>query len=231
MWQCRRARDPSDRGGPSRCAPAAAPDQCVQSNSTVFVHGGAATPTRLLAALAEHGMKSGLRNVSLVHIHLEGPVPLLSPAFEGIFRSNNLFIGSPAREAVNAGRADCTPIFLSEIPILFHRKIIPLDVALVQVRARTAAMPCRPRAGERDARWCRSARRISTDSHRWASAWTARERRSEMRATLWGSSTSACRGRTVKVPRAAGRQTGRAGGLTGPGPTAARYRHDPPVAL
>ena len=51
----------------------------------------------------------------------------------GIFRSNSLFIGGNCRKAVNDGRADFTPIFLSEIPLLFQRKIIDLDVALIQV--------------------------------------------------------------------------------------------------
>lgn len=51
----------------------------------------------------------------------------------GIFRSNSLFIGANCRKAVNEGRADFTPIFLSEIPLLFQRKIIDLDVALIQV--------------------------------------------------------------------------------------------------
>ena len=53
--------------------------------------------------------------------------------FSGIFRCNNLFIGANCREAVNAGRADFTPIFLSEIPNLFRRKIWQLDIALIQV--------------------------------------------------------------------------------------------------
>lgn len=52
----------------------------------------------------------------------------------GIFRDSSFFIGSNAREAVNAGRADFVPIFLSEIPLLFKRKIINLDVALINVR-------------------------------------------------------------------------------------------------
>ena len=51
----------------------------------------------------------------------------------GIFRSNSLFIGANCRKAVNEGRADFTPIFLSEIPLLFQRKIIDIDVALIQV--------------------------------------------------------------------------------------------------
>ena len=51
----------------------------------------------------------------------------------GIFRANNLFIGANCREATNAGRADFIPIFLGDIPLLFRRKILKLDVALVQV--------------------------------------------------------------------------------------------------
>ena len=51
----------------------------------------------------------------------------------GIFRSSSFFIGANCREAVNTGRADFVPIFLSEIPLLFRRRVINLDVALIQV--------------------------------------------------------------------------------------------------
>ena len=53
--------------------------------------------------------------------------------FVGIFRSNSLFIGPNCRSAVNEGRADFTPIFLSEVPLLFRRKVLSLDVALIHV--------------------------------------------------------------------------------------------------
>lgn len=53
--------------------------------------------------------------------------------FVGIFRSNSLFIGANCRKAVNEGRADCTPIFLGETPLLFRRGLIPLDAALISV--------------------------------------------------------------------------------------------------
>ena len=58
---------------------------------------------------------------------------VVSCAIVGIFRSNSLFIGGNCRSAVNEGRADFTPIFLSEVPLLFRRKILNLDVALIQV--------------------------------------------------------------------------------------------------
>ena len=51
----------------------------------------------------------------------------------GIFRDNCLFIGSNLREAVNDGRADFMPVFLSEIPLLFRRNILNIDVALVHL--------------------------------------------------------------------------------------------------
>ncbi|XP_046441896.1 4-hydroxybutyrate coenzyme A transferase-like [Daphnia pulex] len=105
----------------------------VKSGDTVFVHSAAATPTKLLAALANHGKESRLEKVTVCHIHIEGPMEYLKPEYSGIFRDNSFFIGSNAREAVNSGRADFVPIFLSEIPLLFHRKIIQLDVALINV--------------------------------------------------------------------------------------------------
>lgn len=105
----------------------------IKSGNRVFIHGCAATPTTLIDAMAAHGKKSGLRNVETIHIHTEGPLAHTKPDCEGIFRDNSLFIGHNCREPVNAGRADCTPIFLGEIPILFRRRLLPLDVALIQV--------------------------------------------------------------------------------------------------
>lgn len=105
----------------------------IASNNRVFVHGCAATPTLLLEAMSRHGQKSKLKDVETIHIHIEGPAPHTKPENAGIFRDNSLFIGANCREAVNDGRADSTPIFLGEIPLLFRRKILSLDVALLQV--------------------------------------------------------------------------------------------------
>lgn len=103
----------------------------IHSNDRVFVHAAAATPTRLLDALAERAAE--LRNVQTIHLHLEGPMPLAEPGLEGSFHPIALFIGSNLRAAVAAGRASYMPIFLSEAPLLFRNNIWPLDVALVQV--------------------------------------------------------------------------------------------------
>ncbi|HEX9635654.1 MAG TPA: acetyl-CoA hydrolase/transferase C-terminal domain-containing protein [Candidatus Limnocylindria bacterium] len=103
----------------------------IGDGHTVFVHGGAATPTALLAALADRG--PGLAGVTTVGLHLEGPCPHLEPAMAGHIRHRALFIGPNARDAVNEGRADYVPIFLSDIPHLFSRGILPLDAAFINV--------------------------------------------------------------------------------------------------
>ncbi|MDP2327702.1 MAG: acetyl-CoA hydrolase/transferase C-terminal domain-containing protein [Dehalococcoidia bacterium] len=103
----------------------------IQSGMRVYLHGGAATPTPLIEALAERALS--LTGVETVSLHLEGPAPHVAPALEGHLRHNALFIGANVREAVNAGRADFTPVFLSDIPRLFTDGTLPLDVALLQV--------------------------------------------------------------------------------------------------
>lgn len=107
--------------------------QVIQSGFRVFIHGAAATPVPLIEAMCQHGLKAGLTDVELLHIHTEGPGTYNKPEFEGIFRSNSLFLASNARKAVKEGRADTLPIFLCEIPLLFRSKKILLDVALISV--------------------------------------------------------------------------------------------------
>ncbi|KAL3185788.1 hypothetical protein MRX96_028681 [Rhipicephalus microplus] len=105
----------------------------IKSGDTVFIHGAAATPRGLIPAMVEHGKKSGLKNVTVCHIHTEGAAEYNHPDCHGIFRSMSFFVGANCREAINAGRADFVPIFLSEIPQVFHRGVLPVDVAMVQV--------------------------------------------------------------------------------------------------
>lgn len=103
----------------------------LRDGQRVYLQGGAATPTPLLEALAERARD--LEGIETVSLHLEGPAPHVDPSLAGRLRHNALFIGANVREAVQAGRADYTPVFLSEIPRLFERGTLPLDVALVQV--------------------------------------------------------------------------------------------------
>ncbi len=105
--------------------------KAVKPGHRVFVHGGAATPHFLLKKLAERAPE--LWNVELVSISLQGDAVIADKKYKDSFRINSLFVSQNIREAVNDGRGDYVPIFLSEIPILFRRGILPLDVALIQV--------------------------------------------------------------------------------------------------
>src|SRR5450631_1714066 len=90
--------------------------QHVRSGERVFLHGAASTPTILLDALVARAKT--LANVEIVHMHADGPAPHVAEAMEGHLRHRALFIGANVREAVNEGRADFVPIFLSDIPNL-----------------------------------------------------------------------------------------------------------------
>ena len=101
----------------------------VVSGMNVFIHGAAATPTPLIDALARRDVEK----VTTYHLHLHGDIAVCDPALQGRFRPTSLFIGANLRDAVNEGRADFTPVFLSDIPLLFSSGRIPLDVALLQL--------------------------------------------------------------------------------------------------
>ncbi|MEO7295578.1 MAG: acetyl-CoA hydrolase/transferase C-terminal domain-containing protein [Candidatus Limnocylindria bacterium] len=103
----------------------------IRDDQQVFVHGGAASPSVLLEALA--GRAQELRDVGMVHFHIEGPAPHMAPGVADSFRHRALFIGANAREAVNDGRADYVPIFLSDVPELFTGGVLPLDAVLINV--------------------------------------------------------------------------------------------------
>ncbi|MBX3268923.1 MAG: acetyl-CoA hydrolase/transferase family protein [Sandaracinaceae bacterium] len=103
----------------------------VRSSMRVYVHEALMAPLSLIDALAERART--LRSVEVVHLHTNAPAPYVEPAFDGHVRHNALFCGPNVRAAVQAGRADFTPVFLSEIPQLFRDGTLPLDVALVQV--------------------------------------------------------------------------------------------------
>lgn len=102
----------------------------LRSGMNVFIHGAAATPTPLLEAMCR---RTDLVDMTLFHLHTEGPAPFLQPGVQDRFTSVSLFTGRPARQAVQAGIADFVPIFLSDIPALFRNATIRLDAALLQV--------------------------------------------------------------------------------------------------
>lgn len=102
----------------------------IQSGDRVYLHEGCGTPLPIIEALLRRGPQ--LEDVELVHMLTFGPADYTRPEYEGHFRHNGLFLGSNVRGAVDEGRADYTPIFLSEIEGLFTSGQMPLDVAVIQ---------------------------------------------------------------------------------------------------
>ncbi|MCO6496416.1 MAG: acetyl-CoA hydrolase/transferase family protein [Chitinophagaceae bacterium] len=105
--------------------------QIIESGNRVFIHGSAQTPTMLINELAKQFHR--LKNVEIVSITLYGDIAIAKKGMTDSFKVNSLFVSEGVRRAVNDGYADYVPIFLSEIPILFRRGLLPVDVALVQV--------------------------------------------------------------------------------------------------
>jgi len=103
----------------------------VKSGNRIYISGNAATPFALIRALAAR--RDELFSVEVNHVLLLGDDPLSAPGMEEHFRHNSLFVGPADRDAINEGRSDYVPVFLSEIPALFTTGIIPLDVALIHV--------------------------------------------------------------------------------------------------
>ena len=103
----------------------------IQSGQNIFVHGSAATPLNLLQALSERA--SELKNVEIISISTLGKFNLPDPKYKGSFYFNSLFVSENIRKAVNEDQGDYIPIFLSEIPRIFNKRILRLDVALIHV--------------------------------------------------------------------------------------------------
>ena len=103
----------------------------IKSGARVFIHSVAAAPRRLIEAMTARAGE--LRVVEIVSLHTEGPAPYAAPELGKSFRVNALFVGANVRRAVEEGRADYLPVFLSEVPSLFRSGILPLDVALIHV--------------------------------------------------------------------------------------------------
>jgi 4-hydroxybutyrate CoA-transferase len=105
--------------------------QCIQSGMRVYIHPGCAEPEVLVEALIARA--PFVKNVEIVHLLTTGRADYIAPQMEGHFRHNAMFIGGNVRQAVNEGRADYTPVFLSQVEDLFESEQMPIDVALIQV--------------------------------------------------------------------------------------------------
>jgi len=103
----------------------------IDSRDQVYVHCAAAAPSVLLDALVERAQAADLTDIGMTHLHIEGPGPHLAPEMARHFRHRALFVGPNARRAVDEGRADYVPVFLSDVPHLFTSGALPLDAVLV----------------------------------------------------------------------------------------------------
>ena len=103
----------------------------IKSGNRVFIHSVAAAPKLLVEAMTN--LADDLRDVEIVHLHTEGEAPYAAPELSKSFHINVMFVGANVRKAIAEGRGDYIPVFLSEVPGLFRKNILPLDFALVQV--------------------------------------------------------------------------------------------------
>jgi len=103
----------------------------VKSGNRIFLTGNVSVPQKVLAALVEYA--PNLENVEICQALTIGSADYVNPEMEGHLRVNTLFISHNVRKAVQEGRADFTPVLLSEFPLLFKRGHLPLDVAIIHV--------------------------------------------------------------------------------------------------
>lgn len=110
------------------------PDQAarvIQSGQRIFLTGNCSVPQKVLSALVNYAPE--LQNVEICQALSVGPADYVAPEMDGHIRVNSMFISANVRKAVNEGRADFTPVLLSEFPLLFKRGHLPVDVALIHV--------------------------------------------------------------------------------------------------
>ncbi|MDP2087934.1 MAG: acetyl-CoA hydrolase/transferase C-terminal domain-containing protein [Flavobacteriaceae bacterium] len=103
----------------------------IKSNDRVYIQAAAAAPQALINAMSARHAE--LRNVEVCHLHIEGKAPYADPSLRDSFHVNSFFIGPNVRHTIKAGNGSYTPVFLSEVPLLFKRNIVNLDIALIQV--------------------------------------------------------------------------------------------------
>lgn len=103
----------------------------IKSGDRIFLTGNVSVPQTLLAALVKHA--PNVQNVEICQALTVGSADYVAPEMEGHLRVNSMFISANIRKAVQEGRADFTPVLLSEFPLLFKRGVLPVDVAIIHV--------------------------------------------------------------------------------------------------
>ncbi len=107
--------------------------KAIKSGDRVHLSSVAVTPHHLIEAMVARGRNGELSNVTIQHIHTEGPAPYAAPEFEGIFQLESFFVGANVRKQTQAGYADYIPVFLCETQKLIRQGYLKVNVAMVQV--------------------------------------------------------------------------------------------------
>lgn len=105
--------------------------RAIHSGDRIFLTGNCSVPRTLLDALVNHA--PNLRDVEICQALTIGSSDYVAEEMVGHLRVNSLFISPNVRKAIHEGRADFTPVLLSEFPLLFKNGILPVDVAFVHV--------------------------------------------------------------------------------------------------
>jgi acyl-CoA hydrolase len=105
--------------------------RAIPPRTRILIGSGASEPSRLVEAMVRDG--THLSGNEIVHLLTLGPAPYVAPGLEERFRHVAFFIGANVRAAVQEGRADFMPVFLSEIPLLILSGRVKVDVAIIQV--------------------------------------------------------------------------------------------------
>jgi acyl-CoA hydrolase len=98
---------------------------------TVFLGTACGEPQALVKALMAKSY--AMIDTEVIQALSLGTTFYAEDQFQDQFRFNAFFIGPTVRGAVNEGRADYTPVNLSDIDRLFSSGLKPVDVALIQV--------------------------------------------------------------------------------------------------
>ena len=105
--------------------------KAVKSGDRIFLTGNVSVPNKILSALVDRAPE--LKNVEINQALTVGSADYVSLEMEGHLRVNTMFISHNTRQAVQEGRADFTPVLLSEFPLLFKNKVLPVNVAFVHL--------------------------------------------------------------------------------------------------
>ena len=105
----------------------------VKSGDRLHLHSVACAPQKLIQALCARGRAGELTNVTIQHLHTEGPAPYTRPEFEGVFQLESFFVGHNVRRATQEGYADYIPVFLNDTQRLIREDYLHVNVAMVQV--------------------------------------------------------------------------------------------------